>query len=389
MKWFGRKAVVWMAAAWMLVGGTVQAADTAALVQRLRGVKADGKSQSDAALAWRELSALDASQLPAVLAEFQNLEPLAANWLRSAIDAIGERAVNEGKPLPTKELEAFVLDTSHDPRGRRLAYEWLLKGDKAAADRIIPGRLNDPSVDLRRDAVALVIADAHAARDAGQSAKAVELYQKALAAARDPEQVKVIVEQLRKNGVTVDLPTHFGFITHWKVIGPFDNVGGKGFEAVYPPEKEQSFDKPVMGKNGEVSWKEITTNHDYGMVDLNQKIGKNMGAVGYAHTEFYSDRDRPAEIRLGSKNAWKVWLNGEYLFGRDEYHRGMRMDQYQMRCKLKEGRNEILVKCCQNEQTDSWAQEWEFQLRVCDEIGTAILSTRRPAQVAGRNEGKQ
>jgi hypothetical protein len=35
----------------------------------------------------------------------------------------------------------------------------------------------------------------------------------------------------------------------------------------------------------------------------------------------------------------------------------------------------ILVKCCQNEQTETWTVEWQFQLRISDENGTAI----RPA----------
>jgi hypothetical protein len=36
------------------------------------------------------------------------------------------------------------------------------------------------------------------------------------------------------------------------------------------------------------------------------------------------------------------------------------------------------VKLCQNEQKEKWTVEWEFQLRVCDSTGTAILSTDRP-----------
>jgi hypothetical protein len=44
---------------------------------------------------------------------------------------------------------------------------------------------------------------------------------------------------------------------------------------------------------------------------------------------------------------------------------------------LKKGRNEILVKICQNEQTEDWAQTWDFQLRVCDALGTAVLSQDR------------
>ena len=51
-------------------------------------------------------------------------------------------------------LDEFVRDTRHDPRGRRLAYELIAKVDPSAPDRIIPGMLDDPSVEFRRDAVA-------------------------------------------------------------------------------------------------------------------------------------------------------------------------------------------------------------------------------------------
>jgi hypothetical protein len=51
----------------------------------------------------------------------------------------------------------------------------------------------------------------------------------------------------------------------------------------------------------------------------------------------------------------------------------MDVDQYIYRGELKPGKNLILVKVLQNEQTESWAQNWQFQLRVCDAIGTAVL----------------
>ena len=38
--------------------------------------------------------------------------------------------------------------------------------------------------------------------------------------------------------------------------------------------------------------------------------------------------------------------------------------------------NVILLKICQNELQEKYADPWKFQLRVCDTAGTAILSTR-------------
>jgi hypothetical protein len=61
------------------------------------------------------------------------------------------------------------------------------------------------------------------------------------------------------------------------------------------------------------------------------------------------------------------------------YHANGALDQYIAKGQLKQGKNAILLKICQNEQTEEWAQLWQFQLRVCDAIGTAILSQDRLA----------
>jgi hypothetical protein len=112
-------------------------------------------------------------------------------------------------------------------------------------------------------------------------------------------------------------------------------------------------------------------------VDLNKPIGALKEVTGYAYTEFHADKARPVELRLGCKNGWKVWLNGKLLFGRDEYHRNMEIDQYRLAGELKPGKNTILVKLTQNEQTEKWTVEWEFQLRITDALGTPIASAKR------------
>ena len=63
-----------------------------------------------------------------------------------------------------------------------------------------------------------------------------------------------------------------------------------------------------------------------------------------------------------------MFLNGKEVFAREEYHHGRWPDQYVARARLKEGRNELLLKVCQNEQSEVWAQDWNFQVRLCDPI---------------------
>jgi hypothetical protein len=169
----------------------------------------------------------------------------------------------------------------------------------------------------------------------------------------------------------------------WHVIGPFDNRKRAGFDTAFPPEDGVDLTAEYEGpevKAGEKSvakWTPFTSSSQFGMVDFNKPVGMFKEVTGYAFTTFDSPEEREAELRLGCKNAWKVWCNGRLLFARDEYHRGAQIDQYRLPVKLKKGPNAILVKCCQNEQTETWTVEWEFQLRVCDATGTAILATNR------------
>jgi hypothetical protein len=358
---------------------TVSAAEPVApLLETLRSVKGQGAGNAQASAAWQKLKAAEPASLPAMLAALDGAEPLAANWIRAAIDSVAEGALAKGQKLPGAELEKFVLDVKHDARARRLAFEWLVKSDETATARLTPGMLNDPSVELRRDAVAVQIAKANKLFETNQAEAKVE-YRKALDAARDEDQITAIVKRLGELKESVDLQVHFGLIAHWKLVGPFDNGGNKGFAEVYPPEKGVDLTASYQGKDGPIKWEDAATGDKYGILDLNKVPSqKHKGAVSYAWHEFTCDQGRPVELRLGTPNAWKVWLNGKLLFGREEYHRGMALDQYHVTGMLQSGKNQILVKLCQNEQTEDWAQRFQLQLRVCDATGTAVLSTTRP-----------
>lgn len=364
----------------MLVGAAAvaAAADRAEQIRTIRAVGAEGRGSKEAARAWNELMKEKGQALPEILAALDGANPIAANYLRGAVEAIAQREVDGGGRLPTAELEKFVCDTKHDPKARRLAFELLAGVDPAASDRIIPGLLNDPSVEFRRDAVARLLVEAPKLLAAEKKDEAHETLSKALSGARDDDQVQAIKKQLEGLGEKVDLPRHFGFLVGWRLIAPFDNTDKKGLAAVYPPENKIDFAAEYEGKEGKkITWVEHTTASDYGIVDLAKTLSPFKGAVAYAATEFQSDKPIPVEFRLGTPNSWKVWLNGELLFAREEYHRGMSLDQYRMRGTLKAGKNVILIKLCQNEQTEDWAQRWQFQFRVCDGTGTAILSADR------------
>jgi hypothetical protein len=342
-------------------------ADTGSSIEKILSVDSEGTGNDEASKAWQTLSGGDGESIIEILTALDKANSISANWLRSAVDAIAQKQKDQ---LPLAQLHTFLADQKHNPRARRLAYELIRQANPQQADKLIAGMLNDPSVELRRDAVQRVLNQA-------KEKNSTELYQKALDSARDLDQINQAKDALVEAGKEVDLPRHFGFLMHWKVIGPFDNTGREGFNTVYPPEEEIDFSKSYPGKSGTVQWTDHQTADIYGMVDINEPYGHLKEVVAYAHHTYNSSECRPAEIRLGCKNAWKIWHNGKLVFERDEYHRGMRIDQYTLPIDLIKGSNTFLIKLCQNEQKESWTDQWQFQLRICDSTGTAILADNR------------
>jgi hypothetical protein len=349
----------------------------------LTAVGKDGQGHVQAQQAMSRLRSAGAAELPAMLKALDRAGPLAAEWIRNAFETVADRALRQRQALPAAELQRFVLERAHAPRARRLAYEWLVKVDPSASGRLVPQMLLDPATEFRRDAVALRIAQASKVDPKSDRAKAIRLYREAFSGAVHDDQVKSIVQALAGLGEKVDIAAHFAFLTCFSVIGPFDNRGGIGLDAVYPPEKEIRLEATYEGQLGKVSWRPFTTTQEYGIVDIAHQIKPYKGAVMYALAKFDSPRDRALELRLATQNAWKIWVNGEFLFSRLEYHRGSTFDQYRVPVRMRAGHNAILLKLCQDEENEDWAQTYQFQLRVCDRSGAGVRSQAPPVSVSG------
>lgn len=366
----------------LLLSADPVSTDWPSAVAAIRAIDHQGRGHAEAARAWPRLAALPAERLEDLLAAFDGANPLAANWLRAAGETIIERdGLNKA---PRQVLLDWVLDRKHDARGRQWAYELLLQIDLRAAEQLGPRLLDDPSAELRRDAVQGLIDKADALDRAGGDRPAiVGAYRQALKYAVDRDQVRAIADSLRRRGDSVDLPRHFGLLQQWHLVGPFDNTAGKGFAAEYPPERALDLDAEYAGKHGPVRWSAHQTKGDEAAIDFNERLGEEKAVVAYAFARFSSPGKGEAELRFSSSNAVKVWLNGRQVAAFEIYHAGSQFDQYVARVELAEGANELLVKVCQNEQTQSWARAWKLQLRVCDRAGAGIA---RQEPVAPRSQ---
>ena len=376
----------------MAMTSAVRADDISAAVDVLKAVQPGAVDSAAARDAVHQLTAGGSQALMPLLHGFRDASPLAVNWMRNAFEQVANAETKAGRQLPQQELEAFVLDQKQSPFARRLVYETLKQSDAGIENRLIPDMLLDASPEFRRDAVALLITEASAIPDA---AKATSLYRRAFTGAVHEDQVKTIAEALRKNNEEIDIQKHFGFLPQWSIVGPFDNKDGKGFAAAYGPELDVNASKApdlqaeYEGQTDKVRWQAIATTDDYGVVDIAKQIENYKGSLMYATTTWMSDKDQQAEIRLGTPNSWKLWVNGKLVFEREEYHRSSQLDQYRVPVTLKTGSNTLLFKICQNEQTQDWAQRYQFQIRICNSTGSALLPMTSTARSEVRSGVQQ
>ncbi len=349
--------------------------DLTEALDSVRRVGLNGQGHESAVLAMRVLNSASIEQVPDILLGMDGADKLAVNWMRSAVLSI----VGRGGELPRGAIEEYYQETSHSQLGRLLAFDLLTEGNEALATKMIPDLIDDPSLPLRAKAV-----DAYIERAIAESDPIVKMGTLAftLDKARDVKQIQRIENLLAENGVAVDLGKQLGFLTEWNVAGYFDNQDQAGFDVAYGPEKdldsidlESTYDD---AKNGTAKWSLHRSGHSLGVMDLNEIIGPVKGVSLYTLTTFDAEESRQAQIRIGTPNATKIWLNGELVMSNEIYHNSNSVDKFVGDVNLKQGKNQILVKVCQNEQTEPWAQDWKFQLRICDENGKAI----KPAKPA-------
>jgi hypothetical protein len=343
----------------------IRAGEIDQAVSAIKGVKREGLGNEAAAKHWKDLVKAGPTAIPTMLAAFPGADATVVNWFRSAIDAIAESETKAGRKLDAAMLEQFVKEAKNDPRARLLAFELLERVEPDARKRLLPTMENDPGAGLRREAIEFALK--HVDILADNSNKRIQArLGKLFDSARDVDQVESIAKKLKAvGGEEANVIEHLGLITRWEIAGPFSNAGLKGFAAPLPKVD---------------SWKEFATGEKRGMVDLYQALEKAKGVKNnkkdavYAlcRTAIDSPSEREAEIRVASENAVKIFLNGKEVFGREEYHHGHKLDQHIARVALRNGHNVILLKILQDDLTYEWTVDWQFQCRVCDEIGGAI-----------------
>lgn len=165
-----------------------------------------------------------------------------------------------------------------------------------------------------------------------------------------------------------------GYITEWKVLGPYPNPEGKGLAEVYPPEtdcgKADSYEaRPIeeaaqkgtpIAAPARLTWQPAKSARLRGHVDLREAVATENFRVAYAIADLEAPQERKVCLTVVSDDGMKAWLNGALL--------GERRSEGTTKVAgvLKKGRNRLLLK------TANEHDRWSLSVRLSDADGRRI-----------------
>ena len=341
-------------------------------------VKLSGEGSTAARKASDQLAERGPKLLPRILVAMDKANVVAVNWYRTAYERIVAREFAKKSPkFPIESLQAYARDEKHFGRARRLTLELLDRLTPEFGRKLLPQLLNDP--EFRGDAVDLALQAGDQAKANQHTRIARTAYRKAFRHARDSARVIRAARALRSIGEEVSVIEHMGFLTDWRLLGPFDAPGFSGLDKAFGPERNVA--QPIdvrasyAGKGGKkIIWRRHRTDHILGEINLIQAIGPVKEAVGYAYTEVISPRDQTVELRCGADDNCTVWLNGKKILARRQWLNGTRLDRFTAPANMRKGKNVVLVKICQGPQHKNPAvpNNWSLQLRFCNAEGAEV-----------------
>jgi hypothetical protein len=169
-----------------------------------------------------------------------------------------------------------------------------------------------------------------------------------------------------------------GFVANWLICGTFPNPGERpdntgfatdylknyGGEAAFTPTNGMEIKKDDGSAVKFLPYATTGTDIIFGDV-ANLKIEANQEKIlVYCACWLDSDADKDVEVRVGSDDGYKLWINHQ-LISEQHVYRAMEMDQETHKVKLNKGQNLVLIK------VDQDTGEYQFMLRVVGADGKA------------------
>jgi hypothetical protein len=165
------------------------------------------------------------------------------------------------------------------------------------------------------------------------------------------------------HGEEINLHKTYATQTDWMIIGPFPNKNKfEGHYTKYPPEKEIDLTAVYNGVQGPIKWMEFKQQETIATVDFKKLYTPNEFVCAYALCYVTSPTKREVQIRLGTNDSAKLWLDGKLIY--DYASEGTAiLDRDIIQTTLPKGTTPILLKICNGE------MDWGFVFRMTDTEG--------------------
>jgi tetratricopeptide (TPR) repeat protein len=168
-----------------------------------------------------------------------------------------------------------------------------------------------------------------------------------------------------------------GAISHWQVLGSFDNTSGSGFSKDWGAvAKAQETDVFKNKADADVNWYSPVYNNEnnWFMFDYYFNLSN---AIMYAQTFVNSTTDQEAYLRAGTSGSLKIWVN-DVLVSSVPEERNCDLDIYGYKVKLNKGNNRVLVQIGLSE-----IERANFLVRFTDENANSLTNiTSSPVYAA-------
>jgi hypothetical protein len=167
--------------------------------------------------------------------------------------------------------------------------------------------------------------------------------------------------------------------SNWMVLGPFAANTVSGFEHQFAPEKEINLDLTYKGVKKQIQWRSADDGNFDGYVDLKSIFDYRYWTVSYGAVYAFTPEERKVQIRLGTDESFKLWLNDE-LISQRYYHRAAVVDNDIVTVVLRPGYNKLLLKVTNTD------LEWGFYFRITDESGNGFydITYHSPEELKNR-----
>ena len=160
-----------------------------------------------------------------------------------------------------------------------------------------------------------------------------------------------------------------GYLRHFRVLGPFDNEGKRGFDHELGPERDRraavDLASTYAGRERPVRWRKVPDVVQAGYVDLSALLRPEENVCALLETSIQLERAQPITLWLGGGGATKLYFNGDEAL-RDPAYRGLGHDRTVALVAGQAGANRVLLKSC----TASGA--FGISLRVGDARGEPL-----------------